>query len=281
MAKQKTPQQIAEEQVSAEEAARREERISAIVAEEEKHREAERQKVEALEARKKAAAEAERLVEERRPLEEALQAKIAEISSTVDELASLHDSHRKALRESLDPEYNVRVHDGISLGVAPEWTRSIQDVRDTARSYLEGSLPALYPKAKAPVGTLAEADPLTPLDAEDQAGRPAGDFPWERLEETKHELAEKDAAERERRRLNDGYKKLEAVAARRSKMAADYGRGVGWNEAVVGEERAWLYDTFTREEIDQMWARVVGEEEPRLQGGSSAVSSDMVSGGAA
>jgi hypothetical protein len=86
---------------------------------------------------------------------------------------------------------------------------------------------------------------------------------------------------RERRRLNDGYKKLEAVAARRSKMAADYGRGVGWNEAVVGEERAWLYDTFTREEIDQMWARVVGEEEPRLQGGSSAVSSDMVSGGAA
>lgn len=276
--KQKTPQQIAEEQVSAEEAARREERIAEITAEEERRREAERKEGEALEARRKAAKEAEGLVEQRKPLEDVLQTKIAEIASAVDELAGLHDGHTASLRASLDPEYNVRVHDGIALGAGPDWTRNSQDVRQVIRSYLEGSLLTLYRDATAPKGTLAEADPLTPVDSDDPAGRPAGDFPWGKLEEAKREIAEKRAADEEKRRASDAAKKLNDLEQRHKRVRADYGRAVGFNELVVPEERTRLYELCTEEEIE-LFKQTLDEQNGGSSRGRPVVPSDMADRG--
>ena len=144
------------------------------------------------------------------------------------------------------------------------------------RSYLEGSLPILYRDAKAPKGSLAEADPLTPVEADDQSGRPVGDFPWDELEQTRQKMAERDEAEREQRRMHELYRKLEGLAAKQKQMRASYGRPPSWNEFVVPDERAWLHDNYSREEIDEAWSRVVGKEEPR-----PAASSDMAGEGAA
>lgn len=258
--KTKTPQEIAEEQVAAEEAARRESRIAEIAAEEEVKQEAERAEREAAEARKKAATEAHNLAEKRKPIEDRIAAKIAEIAPDLEELIALHDEHRKTLRESLDPEYNVSVRDGIRFTPTPDWARSNHDVRDTIRPYLEGSLSALYRKAKAPTGTLAELDPLTPLDSEDQAGRPAGDYPWERLEEEKRKVAESRDAEQEQRRAHDARRKLEALTERHKRVRSGYGRPVGFSELVMPEERRELYNLCTEEEIEEFKAEI--EEGP-------------------
>ena len=277
MSKKKTPQQIAEEQVAVEEAERREVRIAEIAAEEQRKQDEAEAERKAVEARRKAAAEAEKLVEERKPAEDALQAKIEELSPLIEELADLHDRHRKTLGESLDPEYNKRHHEGyerIGVNFLPGWAGSNNDVRNTIRSFLEGSLPILYRDAKAPKGTLAEADPLTPVEADDQAGRPVGDFPWDRLEQTRQEIFEKDAAERERRRALDAARKLGDLRRRHERVRRDYGRPVSFYELVAPEERAQLRELCTEEEIEAFRAEIEAETSRKAN-----VSPDMVSGG--
>ncbi len=261
--KKKTPRETAEERVRSEEDASREERVAEVAAEEESRRETERASQEAEKKRREAAKEAERLVEERKPIEDRLQSKIAEIAEDVSALVDLHDRHKKSLHESLDPEYNVRVHDGISFGASPEWARRGQDVRGLLRSYLEGSLRALYPRAKALEGTLAEADPLTPISNEDPAGRPAGDFPWEKLEEARRGVSEQREQEQESRRAQEAGAKIEALVKRRDQMRKSYGRAPSFNEVVAPEERTELQRLLSGEELERIRDLV---EEVRREG---------------
>lgn len=251
MTEQKTAREIAEEKVYEEETARRRERIAALEKQEEQRQEAERREAEKVQAREKAATEAAELVEGREPLEARITSLVSELSASVEELSELHDKHVGSLQASLDPEWTVPVHDGIRLGNAPLWAQGrTQDVRQTVREYLEGSLPGLYPNAKATKGSLSEVDPLTPVDGDDQAGRPVGEFPWEKLEEAKREISARDAEERERRRAAEAARKIRSLQDRHQEMRNSYARPITLSELIPPEERAEIEDLLNDQEME-------------------------------
>lgn len=248
---EQTAREIAEQKVDREEASRRNCRVAELEREETARQEAERADREIVEARQKAADEAASLVESREPLEGRISSLVSELSASVEELAELHDRHLASLQASLDPEWNIPVHDGIRLGSAPLWAQGrAPDVRHTVRSYLEGSLPALYPNAKTPQGSLSEVDPLSPVDSDDGAGRPLGPFPWDKLEEAKAEISARDDEKREQGRAAEAAGKIRMLQARHQDLRNRYARPISFGELVPSEERGELADLFTEAEME-------------------------------
>lgn len=186
--RQKTPQQIAEEQVKVEETTRREERIAELAGEEERRREEERRAEEKAAAREEAAAEATRLQERRRELEDRAEEAAEALKSALSELSEVDGDHRQQARLA-----GEKVPTFLHKGVVSAWLKTRLAAHMVGYGYDPG-------------GTLPERDPMS--SAERAPAKPfEPSVPGASLEDLDRaeEAARERATEQRRERLRRQY----------------------------------------------------------------------------
>ena len=220
MAKTKTPQQVAEEQLQREETARREHRVAELAGQEEARRTQEQRVAELWKDRAAALEEVDKHVGQRQEVQEKLQEQLEAFKGSIEELHEVDRNHRRALSKAAELSRELsragatgeaRVDKAASENVPAYVLQS--PVRDTPRPWIKEELAGVfgtYGNPGEPPGTLAQRDRLTtvvPGLPPDSGRKPPAGLKGASLEDMRRsdEAAAERATEQRRQRMRQEY----------------------------------------------------------------------------